>query len=235
MQIWICEDEESQQRLLAGYIREYQERFEKRASVRTFSNAGQVLFALAEERPDLLILDIQMEGMSGMELAERMRSREEKTAILFVTAVPDYIYEGFNVGAVNYLLKPVEKEKLFQCLQKAEEDLGKTEIWLLRADQEIYRVRKNRIYYVESQDHYLQIHGEEGILRVKMSMKEAEAALRESRFYRMGRSYLLNLEAVDRLKRDTARMADGAELSVPRSKRKELAERFLRYHFGEQG
>ena len=50
MQIWICEDEESQRRLLAGYIREYQERFEKRASVRTFSNAGQVRFALAEER-----------------------------------------------------------------------------------------------------------------------------------------------------------------------------------------
>lgn len=232
MQVWICEDEPAQRALLEGYVREF---FcsAGNIAVRSFSSGNQVLFELDENVPDILLLDIQMDGIDGVQLAKRIRKRDEKTEILFVTAAVDYIYEGFNVNAVNYLLKPVKKEQLFACLEKARElAMQQEEPWLLQVGREVCRLDRSKVLYVESDDHYLEIHCQDKVYRVKMNMKDMEQELSGSRFCRMGRSYLLNLEAVDRLTPEEVQMVNGDRLPVPRGRYREISSRFITYHFG---
>ncbi|MCD7737604.1 MAG: LytTR family DNA-binding domain-containing protein [Lachnospiraceae bacterium] len=126
MKIGICDDEKS--------TREYLERLSKEwgqecgVSVETvcFANAESFLFAWEENRDfDVLLLDIEMGQMNGMELAGRIRESDEDTAIVFITGYDEYIGQGYEVAALHYLIKPVEREKLWRVLDRAYAGLRK--------------------------------------------------------------------------------------------------------------
>ena len=93
-----------------------------------FSSAENFLFQYAEEKAwDMLLLDIEMVGMDGVELAKRLRRENETVQIVFITGYSDYIAEGYEVAALHYLVKPVKKEKLFSVLDRAAQKIQKNE------------------------------------------------------------------------------------------------------------
>lgn len=131
LRFMICDDEPLQLSLLETYVREWAA--EKKMEIRTdrFQNAEQLLFAWEEGAADIVLLDIDMPGMDGISLARRLRHKGAGVQILFVTGFADYALEGYEVEAVSYLIKPVEKGKLFACLDRAWERCGQEEPVLL--------------------------------------------------------------------------------------------------------
>lgn len=181
-----------------------------------FSSAESFLFRYAEDKDwDILLLDIEMGGMDGVSMAKRLRGDNDTVQIVFITGYSDYISEGYEVAALHYLMKPVREEKLFSVLDRAAEKLAKNEkVLTLESGGEMVRVPIYQIRYADVFGNYVTIHAQTDIT-VKMPLGELEKMLDE-RFYRAGRSAIINLTQISRVTKTEIRLSDGAVLPLPR-------------------
>ena len=115
MRIAICDDEKNIRELIGNKVaKQYPD-----AKIVFFSSGEELL--LSEEKIDILFLDIQMNGKNGMETARQLRKKDKKIIIIFVTAIEDYVFQAFDVGAFHYLVKPIEDAKFADVLYRAAE------------------------------------------------------------------------------------------------------------------
>lgn len=181
-----------------------------------FSSAEQFLFRYAADKAfDILLLDIEMGAMDGVTLAKRVRQDNEAVQIVFITGYSDYIAEGYEVAALHFLVKPVKREKVFSVLDRAVERLHKNERALtLESGEETVRVPLCQIRFLDVQRNYVTIHAREDHT-VRKTLSQLEAQLDE-RFYRVGRSAIVNLGCVSRVTKTGVYLKDGAVIPLPR-------------------
>lgn len=231
----ICDDEPEQLTWLEAAVREWAVKERHEADIDLCRNAEQLLFHLEGKRTDILLLDISMPGMSGISLARRLRDRGETVQIIFVTGLADHVLEGYDVEAVSYLIKPVRKERLFACLDKARERCERGEpMLLLETPWGASRVKLSEVCYLESDAHQTLvrcIHTQE-LIRCKTGIRQLEEAiLQQSRsFFQIHRSYLVNLLYVSRITRKEAVMDTGEALPVSRGRWEALNQAYLGYY-----
>ena len=181
-----------------------------------FACAEEFLFQYEEKSDyDILLLDIEMGAMDGVTMAKKLRRENDTVQIIFITGYSDYIAEGYEVEALHYLMKPVGEEKLFSVLNRAAEKLSKNERMLnLEMKGEMVRIPVYQIRYAEVFGNYVTIHAREDIT-VKMTLGELEKELDE-RFYRAGRSVIVNLAQIARVTRTEIRLRSGDTVPLPR-------------------
>ena len=181
-----------------------------------FSSAENFLFQYAEEKAwDMLLLDIEMVGMDGVELAKRLRRENETVQIVFITGYSDFIAEGYEVAALHYLVKPVKKEKLFSVLDRAAQKIQKNEKVLhFEIGGEMVRIPVYQIRYADVMGNYVTIHALTDYT-VKMPLGELEKQL-DDRFYRVGRSAIVNLTQISRVTKTEIKLTDGTAIALPR-------------------
>ena len=181
-----------------------------------FSSAENFLFQYAEEKAwDMLLLDIEMVGMDGVELAKRLRRENETVQIVFITGYSDYIAEGYEVAALHYLVKPVKKEKLFSVLDRAAQKIQKNEKVLhFEIGGEMVRIPVYQIRYADVMGNYVTIHALTDYT-VKMPLGELEKQL-DDRIYRVVRSALENLTQISRVTKTEIKLTDGTAIALPR-------------------
>ena len=181
-----------------------------------FSSAEEFLFHYAEEKDyDILLLDIEMGAMDGVTMARTLRRDNETVQIIFVTGYSDYIAEGYEVAALHYLMKPVREDKLFSVLDRAAEKLSRNETVLnFEVGGEMVRVPIYQIRYADVSGNYVTIHAA-GEVTVKMTLGELEGQL-DRRFYRAGRSVIVNLTMISRVTKTEILLSDGTAVPLPR-------------------
>ena len=160
-------------------------------SIKDFESAESFLFNYSEEKDfDILLLDIEMGDMDGVSMAKEIRKGNETVQIIFITGYSDYIADGYDVAALNYLTKPVNNEKLFGVLNTATSKIVKNEKALMLKTAEGMVVMPIReIKYLEVQQNYVTVHGKTDVT-VKKTLGEFEKELDE-RFFRLLLSCLL--------------------------------------------
>jgi DNA-binding LytR/AlgR family response regulator len=173
----------------------------------TFRRPAEALSFLQHSLVDLVFLDIQMPSQSGLEL---YRTIGPATLAIFTTAHSEYAVEGFNLNAIDYLLKPFTLERFHQAVAKAAEylafrnaqQLGQfAEALLIRADYSLVRVNTTDILFVEAADDYLKIYREnKPPLTIRMTMKSIAAMLPPAAFMRIHRSYIVALRRIDNVR-----------------------------------
>ncbi len=212
----ICDDNEEYARFIDGLVARWAERSGIQAYTALFPSAEAFLFRYEEERDfDILLLDVEMGGMDGVELARRVRREDDAVQIVFITGYTDYIAEGYEVAALHYLTKPVNPDKLFQVLTRAVGRLARNEPTLtLELPGETVRVPLGKIRYVDVLHNYVTVHAGRDYT-VKRPLAELEQALDE-RFYRIGRSCIVNLAFVSRVTRAAVELSGGESLPLPR-------------------
>ena len=135
--------------------------------------------------------------------------------IIFITGYSDYIAEGYEVAALHYLMKPVKKEKLFSVLNRAADKVQKNETVLnLESGGEMVRIPIHQLRYADVMGNYVTLHAKEEYI-VKMTLGELEKQLDE-RFYRAGRSVIVNLTAIARVTKTEIKLSDGTAIPLPR-------------------
>ena len=183
LHIVICDDETSQISLLEKYVYIWAEEKKIEVFLQRCQNADQFLFLWEEKKDvDILLLDIEMPGMDGMKLAKYLRKAGEQLQILFITGNTDYVMEGYDVEAVSYLLKPVNEERFFSCMERAVLRIGREEpVLLLEAAGEIEKVRLKDICYLESDGHDTIVYQEKELkqLRSKLGIQKLEKEIME--------------------------------------------------------
>lgn len=227
--IAICDDCGADVEYLSVLAEKWAEASGNNITIHKFSSSETFLFSYEEEKDfDILLLDIEMGGLNGIELAKKIRDGNETVQIIFITGFPDYMAQGYDVAALHYLMKPVDQEKLYMVLDRASANLRKVERRLkIIFDRQTDFVAFDRILYVEADRQFVNIHADGHIYRMKASLGEIEAALDE-RFFRCQRSYLVNLGFVVRVRNHCVVLKSGEEISISRGKAKEIAEAIIR-------
>ena len=205
---------------------------------------GMEALALLESQPvDLLLLDVQMPNLSGTEL---LRSLSRPPAVVFTTAHPGFAVEGFELDAVDYLLKPIPFPRFLRAVLKVRDRLApprssvphpapaapppepppETEDLFIREEGRVERLLVKDIQYAESMQNYCRIHTVNGTYLPLLPLKDLREALPAAAFVQIHRSYLVRLAAVEALDGNQVRIGD-ALLPVSRSKREEVERRLV--------
>ena len=214
--IAVCDDSDADRNYVSDLVRRWAYITGHEIDLRAFSSAESFLFDFSEDEAyDMLLLDIEMGGMDGVTMAKRVRAVSESMQIIFITGYSDYIAEGYDVAALHYLMKPVDEGKLFSVLDRAAEKLSKNEKALsLETSDGIVRVPVYKIRYADVFGNYVTLHTPEKI-RVRMTLGELEKEL-DSRFYRVGRSVIVNLTKISRVSKTEIKLSDGSVIPLPR-------------------
>lgn len=231
MRIAICDDEREQREYLCSLIGKWSEINGIQINISEFPSAESFLFEYSKGLFDLLLLDIQMAGIDGVSLAHTLREKDSKIQIVFITALTEYISEGYEVAALHYLVKPVGREKLFSCLDRAVSAVPESErTVIVTADGGRLPVNEKDIEALEAVSHSAALHTSDGIINVSESYGELRGLLSESVFFPCHRSYTVNLGHIEKILK-TELILDCKE-SIPISRRtyKELNEAFIKYH-----
>ena len=216
LRIAVCDDAEEDRTYVSGLVKDWAVQAGHQAEITAFSSAESFLFRYAEESDyDILLLDIEMGAMDGVTMAKELRKSNDTVQIIFITGYSDYISEGYEVAALHYLMKPVKEEKLRSVLDRAVEKITKNERVLhFESGGEMVRVPIYQIRYADVLGNYVTVHARTDVT-VKMTLGELEKRLDE-RFYRVGRSALVNLTQISRVTKTEIRLSDGTAIPLPR-------------------
>ena len=216
IRIAICDDSEVYRKYLMDLLQEWGRAHEHVCRFSQFVSAEALLFAWEDHQDvSIFLLDIEMPGMNGVELARQIRQRNAQAQIVFITGYSEYMAIGYDVEALHYLVKPIEGEKLYAVLDRAVARLQRQEP-TLRIDQHgvLTRVPVSKIRYIEVNRNYVTIHVDTAY-EIRRSMKEIEALL-DKRFLRIGRSCIVNLTYVLQVSKTELTLIDGTKLYLPR-------------------
>ena len=213
--IALCDDAPAFLSLLENLVGEWAAARGDEALLTAFASAEELWMDGGETKWDMMLLDIEMSGMDGVTLARDIRRRDEVVQIIFVTGYSEYISDGYEVGALHYLMKPVNRDKLFSVLDRAADKLRKNERTLdLDLGDELVRVPLHQIRYLDVRLNYVTVHAREDYT-VKRPLRDFDGALDE-RFFRVGRGCVINLTCVRRVTRTAAYLIDGTVIPLPR-------------------
>jgi two-component system LytT family response regulator len=234
MRVAIVDDEELARKLLREYLADC----EDVEVVAECANGFEAVKTVADLKPDLLLLDIQMPRLDGFEVLELV-GRE--VSVIFVTAYDKYALRAFEVHAVDYLLKPFSPERLREALNRAGHRLEAKQpfppaeiavaarvpgVYLervaIRDGAKVHVIPVSKVDYIEAQDDYVSFHSEGKSLLKQQTLADVENAMDPAQFVRIHRSYILNIDRLARLElyaKDShaAILRDGIRLPVSRS------------------
>lgn len=229
MKLVICDDNPADIDYITGLVGEWRRQTGAGVEILSFPSAEALLFAWEENRDmDILLLDIEMGEISGMKLARHLRQAGAAMQIVFITGYMDYIAEGYDVEALHYLLKPVTGERLGQVLDRALERIRTREHMLqLTLQDGVVRLSVYEIRYLEVMRNYTTVHGAEDY-SVKRSLNDLEREL-DGGFYRIHRSFIVNLRFVKRITRTEVILKDGTALPLSRKHYEGLNQALIAY------
>ena len=229
--IAICEDEKVILDFESSLVNAWSDMRSCRIELDTYVSAEQFLFESEDKSPyDILIFDIQMKGLNGMELAKKLRARGCDSALIFVTGVKDYAIEGYEVGAVRYILKPVKADVLNGLLDSiyAERQTKAEDFFVLGQGSDLERIPFEKIIYIEARGHYVYMKGADFEREWKSSFAQASSSFEEKNFFCLRRGLLVNLKHVSKITRTDCILDDGESLPVARGMYKDLNEAFIK-------
>ena len=249
LRIGICEDSIPDMELIRTYLSGWKARVNSGDRPQAVIPAGIELrifeFPDAEAfyfnypdnpRFDVLLLDIHMGDMDGFELAKRIRQRDRRIAVVFITGDPDYAGKGYDVDAAGYFIKPVRREELYAVMDKCILSLKRGRMELLwETDGELRKIYQEDILYFESAGHMITAVTADASFESRMSWAELESLISPDMFARTHRSYIIGLGHVDVLGKTEVTLDNGIVLPVSRRLERELREKFVGYYSGGDG
>lgn len=227
--IVICDDRQEDIDYIHSLVRRWTAVSGYMASVETFLSAEAFLFHYENDKNyDILLLDIEMGQMNGVELAKKIRAGNKEIQIIFITGYNDYIADGYEVEALHYILKPVCSDKLYSVLDRACEKLKKNEAaLLLDLPDGMVRVPLYEIRYIDVRSNYVTIHAEQEI-SMKTTLSNMEQKLDDG-FFRVGRSFIVNLRYIRRITKTEVILEGGITVPLSRGFYEPLNRAFISY------
>ena len=234
MRIAICDDEKEVRDMLAEKI----QRLYPQAVLSLYRSGEELL--LSHEQPDILLLDIQMSGKNGMETAREFRGNNKSTILIFVTALEDYVFQAFDVGAFHYLVKPFDDTKFEEVLRKAagqfedrksrkpESTKKETSSLIITTGGKHVTVNPEDIVYAEVFDRKIILHTINTDIEYYGKMKELQAKVGDG-FYRTHRAYLVNFNYIRKYDATTIYLQRG-QAFMAKQNYKEFVKCYLRYN-----
>lgn len=229
MRAAIIDDDEQDRLRLQAYILRYQKESGDIIQTELFESSLDFLEKFKADY-DIIFLDIEMPGMDGLETAYEIRRTDETAAIIFITNMAQYAIKGYEVNAIDFMVKPVNYYNFTDKLKRAigfSQSRTRRDI-ILKGPEEIVRMPLSEIYYIEKDGNSLVYHTKQGEYRERGSMQKLKGKLDDGIFSECSSGYLVNLAHVEKIEKDMI-LADGVRLPVSRRMKKEFVRKFMDY------
>lgn len=195
-------------------------------------SSGEELLA-AKKYYDLIFLDIQMDGMNGIEIARKMREQSAESVLIFITGIKEYVFEAFDVSAFHYLLKPIEEKKFNEVFTRAVSEVKRqhrqgTEQLFIKTRTRNIIINRSSILYIENRGKKVEIHTTGEVIEMYAAMIELEGQLGGS-FYRCHRGYLVNMAFITEYSGDNITLRNGETIFLAKERYNEFVKVYMRY------
>lgn len=232
LSIAIVEDHEADRKLLQQYLRRYEKSHEDIFSIACFHD-GLAFISDYKADADIILMDIEMPHLDGMETARRLREIDDEASLLFITNMAQYAIKGYAVRALDFMVKPVEYGEFELKLERAIRNRRRnmeTTVMIENAGV-ARRVRLRDIQYIEVYNHSLIYHTVSGDFEVHGQLKALEADTRFSAFSKCNSCYLVNCEYVTEIRGDYV-VVGNTQLPISRRRKKLFMEQLANYMGG---
>ena len=239
-QIALCDDEEKELDRIETYLAGYQDKRQtQKYRVRRFTSGEAMVDLIREElyMPDLILLDIFMSGITGMDAAKEMRGMGCGVPIIFLTTSRDHALCAYEVDAVQYLVKPLDQDRFYHAMDSAMSRMRKEQESqiVIKVAGGVRQLSPSDILYCESQKNYQILYLAGAECRVRMTTENLWKLLADfPQFGRCGRSYILNMDHIISVDREEILKDSGRAIYIPRNKATEFKKRYFAYYF-QQG
>ena len=231
--IIVCDDEPTACALVEKHLRQIADELQEEFRISCFSGAEELLAGPVDA--DILLLDIQMGEMSGMDAARQLRAAGNDVLIIFITSMTQYAIEGYEVHAFGFLPKPIQyavlkiriSDALFQLKRK------QGSMVQIQTTSGTYPVRTSEILYFESYGHDIHVVSKTSSYdRASATMQKYEEQFRPYHFFRCHKSYLINLAQIKAIHTDYVLMNNGASVPISKYRKRDLNNAFAAYQGG---
>ncbi len=237
LKIAVCDDSTEFLSTIKENIRNW-EGLPEDALIQTFENGDSLVSAHSSENFDFIFLDVVMPFVNGIETAREIRSFDKKVKIVFLTSSPEFALDSYSVKASNYLLKPISKKALFECLEELysdyEEDFSGI---VVKSFSSVYNVPFHNIEFIEAMNKKVIVHLCDGqsIESSEQFYIFEEKLLPFSDFYKCHRSYIVNIHKIASFNAKDIIMRSGKIVPLSRSCKKDFEEFYFETLFGKAG
>lgn len=226
MKVAIVEDETPHAEALQDLLRQWSEEHQALIDVALFGS-GEAFLNACEDPFDLVFMDIKMNGMDGISAAHQLRQQGFHGQLVFLTSFSEYVFDGYEVQALNYLMKPVSYEKIAKCMDYVEQKLH-DDHYTFRDHDLVTRIAYSKIIYFSSANHYTQIITTEGDFRQRESLQIVFSHL-PSRFLFCHRTVIINMEHVSKLKGRELVLSNGVIVPISQTYLQDVRSALMSY------
>lgn len=232
--IGICDGEQTIRSLLASYVERYRSETDAEIQLLSYSTGEKLLKNYMLDL-DLIFLEIPLRKISGLKLAEHIKEQDKQVRIVFLTTVLSHVLEAYEVGASNYLLKPLSYAKFCKELSRVQEEKKGREshCFLEQNKQGLHKIYHQQVRYIETCGKSTLIHTEKEAIPSNRQMKQFEQLFAGSTLMRCHAGYIVNLRYFQRLEESQLVLSDGTRIPVSRSKRPLVLEQ-IELLYGEE-
>ncbi|MDR2979652.1 MAG: LytTR family DNA-binding domain-containing protein [Bacteroidales bacterium] len=232
--VLVIDDERLARTLMSNYVK----RIPQLNLVATLPNAVDATFTLQENDIDILLTDIEMPDMNGVDFVKGL---QKNPAVIFTTAYSEYAVEGFVLSAVDYLLKPISFPRFVQAINKAinqidshskptmivkgDAETNDKDYISIKADYKIYKVNYNDLIYIEGQSEYVTFHTKHRNITAYYALKNLELQLPEKQFIRVHKSYIVSMKYVEFIEGNVIAV-EGTKIPIGASYKEEVVNFF---------
>lgn len=234
LEIIICEDNKKELHCLNQLLEKNLPDFFPDYHISSFSSGHCLLEALRQKplSASLFLLDIYLEDITGIEIAEYIRSQSREAQIIFLTSSREFIMESYDLDALYYIVKPVTAQRLVRALEKAAEALGKrSSDFLFIKDHTQMRLPQESIQYVETFGNRSYIHTEQETFVIYKSLKDISLQLSEDSFLLIQRGILTNMNYIDSMQKNLCTLKNGKSYQLSRKNSGVLKEKYFEWLF----
>ena len=225
--IAIVDDE----KIIREQIKFFVEKKQTESVIDTYSSGEELL--MVNKRYDIVFLDIQMDGINGIDTAKALRQKTEDTVLIFITGIKEYVFDAFDVAAFHYLIKPIEELKfslvyekaILEVRKKKQHNIGQL---FVKTRSRNVTLEQRDILYIESRAKKVEIHTRTDIIEAYAGIGELEKQLSKN-FYRCHRGYLVNMAFISEYSSDSITLNNGEKIILTKEKYGEFVKVYMRY------
>jgi DNA-binding LytR/AlgR family response regulator len=229
VRIAVCDDEEIHQNIILALLKKWAANANIEIDIAAFDNAEELLMLWEDVVFDILVLDIEMKKLSGMEFAKAIRCIDEDVIIIFVTSHVSYSLEGYDVNPLHFLMKPLDEKKFCSVLDKANiiYKLKGKNSFVLHTESGLIKMSVNKILYISMYSHNAEIYTDDETYVARMTINELLQSL-PTHFINCHRSYIINMLKVVCVFDDHAVISGDITIPISRGRLKKVRECFMR-------
>ncbi|MBD8915709.1 MAG: LytTR family DNA-binding domain-containing protein [Lachnospiraceae bacterium] len=228
--IAVVEDEQQYRDEVCQYIEQYATEHQLKFDVTTYTD-GQEIVDDVQKHYDIIFFDIEMTQLNGMDAAKVIRERDVNVVMVFITNMAQYAIEGYEVGALDFVLKPIDyygfSFRLARALGRVQKKQGNLE-FAINTPGGIKKLNSNDIYYIEIENRFLVYHTAEGDFSQRGTLQSAEEMFQNYHFVKCNHWYLVNLKYVTEIEENIVHVA-GSRLEISRRNRAHFLKEVTEY------